>query len=138
MTARNALPVAAIAALLALAGCGGQAAAPSTTDTPQAASSSPPAPLKLSARQINQQDRVSAAHKRRESQAMDRRPLLDRLPITVGDVTISIGGLAPDDKTTIIAIDPGAGTRQHALAVYRDALHAYDDRGTAYEPKVTK
>lgn len=127
----------ALLAPLTLAACGTNAA-PAPTTTPAPTSKPAPAPRPPKAAEINTQDRTSRTHKRRESEAMDSRPLLDRLPLTVGDVTISIQGLAPDGKTTLLRVDAGEGTAEHARAVYRDALHAYQDSGRAYKIEVVR
>ncbi len=124
----------ALLAPLTLAACG----SPAPTATPTPTTRPAPTPRPPKAAEVNTQDRTSRAHKRRESEAMDERPLLDRLPLTVGGVTISIQGLAPDGKTTLLRIDAGEGTDAHARSVYRDALHAYRDSGRAYKIEVVR
>ncbi|MDQ8045447.1 MAG: hypothetical protein REI11_12650 [Patulibacter sp.] len=86
----------------------------------------------MSASQIAAQDRPSVLQQRREAQAMKRRPLLDHLPLTVGGVTIEIGGLARDDKTVLIDAVLGDRSVADARAIYEDALAAFNDRGRRY------
>lgn len=132
MTRRAALPI--LLAGLALAGCGD----PYAGNQPHLSSSqdtttTPPPPPRLTAAQINQQDRVDRAHKQREEHAMRSRPLLDHLPLTVGDAEISIYGLASDNRHTVLLIE--APTKALGREAYRSALHAYADTGAAYQPK---
>ena len=61
--------------------------------------------------------------------------MLPALPITDSGVTIDIGGLAPDGRTTILTLTTRLG-RAHALAVYRHELRRYGDTGRAYQPVV--
>lgn len=132
MTRHATLPI--LLAALALAGCGDPYAGnqPRLSSSENTTATAPPPP-KLTAAQINQQDRVDRAHKHREEHAMRSRPLLDHLPLTVGDAEISIYGLAADNRHTVLLIE--APTKTLGREAYRYALHAYADRGTAYQPK---
>lgn len=93
------------------------------------------APEPLTAAQINRQDRTSAAQRRRETRAFDRRPLLAALPIELAGVRIDIAGLAADQRTTILELTPGPRGRAYAWAVYRRALAALGDSGHAYSTR---
>lgn len=132
MTARAAIRLLTAAALAAAtAGCG--------HENPRSSLGSPvPAPPTLSAEQINEQDQVSAAHRRRESLAMDSRPLLDHLPIAVDGVAVSVGGLAADNATTVLLIDPGERSDRAALAIYRALLRHHHDTGHAYRTEIQR
>jgi hypothetical protein len=87
---------------------------------------------------LDRQDRTSAAQRRRESHALDDRPLLTRLPLRFGGVTIDIAGLAADGHTSTLVIDRGPRTRVFASAVYRRALATYHDDGRAYRLRWTR
>ena len=91
-----------------------------------------PAPPQLPLAALDRQDRTSAAQRRRESHALDDRPLLSRLPLRFAGVTIDIAGVDADEHTTALVIDPGPRTRVFASAVYRRALATYRDDGRAY------
>ena len=49
---------------------------------------------------------------------------------------IDIAGLAPDDRTTVLSIDPGRGTRAHARAIYRRELRRARRPGRRLRPGV--
>lgn len=91
-----------------------------------------PVPPRLDRREINTQDRTSAAHRRHELRDTAARPLLAVLPVELASVRIAVDGVAADGRTTTIAIDPGRRSREYAGALYRRALDAYGDPGTAY------
>lgn len=102
---------------------------------PPSVDESSPEPGGTEARGIDAQDRVSKQHRDREQEAMAERPMLDRLPLRVGEVRMSIAGLAKDGRSTIIEVDAGAGSRRAARAAYRRALKSFGDRGVSYEPR---
>ncbi|MCA1657562.1 MAG: hypothetical protein LC713_07645 [Actinobacteria bacterium] len=135
------LPAAAAAAI-ALAGCGlHNPAAPATTTTaPPAAAArtatTPPTPTP-SAAQINRQDHPSPTLEHAQRAAAASRPMLPALPITANGVTIDVGGLAADGRTTVLTLTTRLG-RAHALAVYRHELRRYGDTGRAYQPVVQR
>lgn len=130
MNARATLP--ALLAVAALAGCSDPYADTPKVKLGEPATDTQPAPTQPRS-VINSQDRTSAEHRRREDAAMRERPLLDHLPMTIGDVEISIYGLAADDRHTVLQITaPDEATGRDA---YRAALRAHADRGTAYEPR---
>jgi hypothetical protein len=106
------------------------AATPVATRTPE--------PPKLGRDVIDRQDRTTRRERKRESRALDSRPLLTQLPLERAGVTIDIAGLAADRQTTILSIDPGTHARAHARAVYQRALAAYRDSGDAYELEWTR
>lgn len=89
-------------------------------------------PSPLTSTEVNRQDRVGRAHRRRETRAFDRRPLLAVLPLDLGGVRIEIAGLAEDGKTTILSIAAGARGQRYAEDLYRRALAAYGDSGADY------
>lgn len=133
--------LAAIAAAIALAQAHDESqrapASGAAPTRPQRATPTPapvrtPAPPRLSRAQINRQDRAGAARRAIEARVFDARPLLQRLPLARGGVRIDIAGLAPDDRSTVLSIDPGQRSRAHARRVYRSALRQTDDDGTAY------
>jgi hypothetical protein len=103
---------------------------PATTPTP--AQTRTPAPPRLDGAAINRQDRTTHQHRAREARAYDTRPLLSRLPLERAGVRIGIAGLAADDHTTVLVIDPGDRSRAHARNVYLRALRAVGDSGQAY------
>lgn len=78
---------------------------PSSTATRPPTSTPPP----LVAAQLDQQDRVGRLHRRRETLAFDRRPLLSVLPLELAGVGIEIAGLAADGRTTILRSRPVGG-----------------------------
>jgi hypothetical protein len=133
------LAAAAAATAIALAGCGLQNPdAPSSSAPPSTPASPPPAAAAAAstAAQINRQDHPPAALERSQAAAAAARPMLPALPITAAGVTIAIGGLAPDGRTTILTITSPRGGRRHALAVYRYELRRYGDNGDAYQARV--
>jgi hypothetical protein len=105
---------------------------PAVTPAPSPSAEPTPTPPRLERAQINRQDRSSRRHRAREAQVFDARPLLERLPVTQAEVRIDIGGLAADDRTTVLAIDPGRTSRAHARTIYAAALRRTRDPGTAY------
>lgn len=91
----------------------------------------------LSAEQINRQDPRDARRQRDEARAHDLRPLLNALPVTFHGVTLDIGGLAADNRTTIIRADAhGLGRRQARIA-YRTLRRRTGDRSRSYRLAVT-
>jgi hypothetical protein len=116
--------IALLGALALLVSRGGEQSAPeqrpAETVTPQ--------PPRVGAKTLDGQDRVSRTQRRVEARVFDARPLLSRLPLTRGGVRIDIAGLAPDDRTTILAIDPGRRTRAHARAVVEALQRRIGDR----------
>jgi hypothetical protein len=97
-----------------------------------------PAPPELPVRAINGQDRTSAGHRAREARAFDSRRLLARLPLQRAGVRIDLAGLAPDEHTTILSIDPGGRSRAHAQAVYARELARAGDPASAYALEWTR
>lgn len=91
-----------------------------------------PVPPQLDRQEINEQDRTSAAHRRRELRDAAARPLLAVLPVELAGVRMAVDGIAADDRTTTIAIDPGQRGRAYASALYRRAMTAYGDPGSVY------
>ena len=131
-------------AAIALAGCGLHN--PDAATTPARPSAPPPSTTTAAPRtlapassptpaQINRQDHPSPALQRSQQAANAARPMLPALPITANGVTIDIGGLAADGRTTILTLTTRLG-RAHALAVYRRELRRYGDTGRAYQPVV--
>lgn len=129
MNVRALIPAALAAA--ALSGCSDPyASAPATTPS---TSTTPPRLPEYSREQVNRQDHSTAQQRHREQAAMEDRPMLDHLPLEIGDVEISVYGLAADDRHTVLQIsapDEAAGRD-----AYRAALRSYGDRGTAYETR---
>ena len=80
---------------------------------------------------INKQDPPDPERQALEERVQRERPLLERLPVTVRGVTVDVGGLAPDNKRTVIDVR-GGRTVQDALAVYEALLKASGDSGKAY------
>jgi hypothetical protein len=78
---------------------------------------------------------VTRAHRRRESRALDERPLLSELPLELGLISIDAAGLTPDGRRTVITLT--GPDRVVAEAAYRQALQALGDPGTAYAPRWT-
>lgn len=126
---------AAIAAAIVSTGCGVDDPYAGQPLVPTVPAKTVPQPPKLSASAINKQDQASPAERRRQSRVMDERPLLNRLPLTVDGVSVDIGGLAADNKTTVITVDRGRGTLSHARKVYVQLLHRYRDTGQSYDPR---
>lgn len=100
--------------------------------TPPVATTTPEPP-ELRPATLDRQDRVSRARRRAEAQIFDARPLLSRLPATRAGVHVDVGGLAPDDRTTIFVVDAGSRTRAHARAVVAALLRHAGDRGDQYQ-----
>jgi hypothetical protein len=133
------LVLGALAVTVALTGCGvpnpDAASSPSTASTPTPTTTAltpSPAPTRA---QVNRQDHPSPGQVRSQQAASSARPMLPALPITANGVTIDIGGLAPDGRTTILTLTTRLG-RAHALAAYRHELRRYGDTGRAYQPVV--
>lgn len=131
----------AVVALVLLAGVlatsGRQLTHPGPTGPMERPAATPPesrtpAPPRLRRDAINTQDRTTQRHREIESQAFDSRPLVSRLPIARAGVRIDVGGLASDDRHTVLSIDPGARTRAYAREVYRRALRHAGDPGSVY------
>ena len=105
---------------------------PTVTPSSTPVASPTPAPPQLSRQEINRQDRVSAEHAQRESDAMDGRPLLNHLPIVLGNVAIELSGAGPGGETAEVTVSHENVSRAHAREVYERTLAVYDDPGTAY------
>jgi hypothetical protein len=131
---RLALALAAFATA-ALSGCG--LGNPDAASSPPAPAPATPrrSPARRTAAQVNRQDHPLAALVRSQAAAAAARPMLPALPITAAGVTIAVGGLAPDGRTTILTLTSARG-RAHALAVYRHELRRYGDNGRAYQTSV--
>jgi hypothetical protein len=95
-----------------------------------------PRPPALARAQLERQDRVDAAQRRREGAALDRRALLAHLPLALAGVTIDIAGLGADGRTTMLELDAGGRSRAYARAIYARALRTYGDSGRAYETRL--
>lgn len=91
----------------------------------------------LSDAQINRQDSPDASRQRDEARAHDRRPLLNALPVTLHGVTFDIGGLAADDRTTIIRADARGLGRGHARVAFQSLERMTGDRSRSYRLQVT-
>jgi hypothetical protein len=102
--------------------------------TPARSESAEPTPAapRLKPAEINRQDRTNRRHRDREAEVFDARPLLSRLPLERHGVRIDIAGLAADDQTSVLAIDPGRASRAHTRAIYEWMLRRTRDPGTAY------
>lgn len=105
--------------------------APERPSSPPAATTTP-APPELHPATLDGQDRVSRARRHAEAQVFDARSLLSELPATRDGIRVDVGGLAPDDQTTILVVDPGSRTRVHARNVVTELLHRTGDRGHGY------
>lgn len=97
-----------------------------------------PSPPELRSETLNRQDQVSRARQRVESEVFDARPLLSQLPITRAGVRVDVGGLAPDDRTTILAVDPGTRSRAHARDALERRLRRARHRGHGYRLEWTR
>jgi hypothetical protein len=91
-----------------------------------------PAPPSIDRAAIDLQDRTSTTRRRAEARVHDSRPLLTMLPARRAGVRVDIGGLAPDGRTTVLAIDPGSRSRAHARRVLAALLDRTQDRGDGY------
>jgi hypothetical protein len=112
--------------------------APKTATTPgtrTATLRSIPAP-RLTARQIDRQDRPDPRRQRDEADVFDRRPLLSVLPSTLQSVRFEIGGLAADGRTTIILANAGALGRRRARIAYDTLRRRTGDRSRSYRLEV--
>ena len=94
-----------------------------------------PAP-RLSDAQINRQDPPEPRRQRREARAHDQRPLLTVLPTTLQGVTFDIGGLADDDRTTIVVADARGLGSQRAQIAWRTLLRRTGDRSLSYRLEI--
>jgi len=113
---------------------GEQNVTPDTTTTSGASTAAlrpVPAP-RLTARQINRQDRPDARRQRDEAQAFDRRPLLNVLPTTLHGVMFDIGGLAADGRTTIVRANARGLGRRRARIAYETLRRRTGDRSRSY------
>jgi hypothetical protein len=104
---------------------------PSTTGTATVPLRSVPA-SRLTAAQINRQDRPNARRQRDEARSFDRRPLLNALPTTLEGVTFDIGGLASNGRTTIIRAHPRELGRRRARIAYDTLKRRVGDRSRSY------
>jgi hypothetical protein len=138
---RTVLALAALAAIAAATTLAAQPGSKEATQLPRAPMVTPgpspspqptPAPPRLAPAVIDRQDRTSWRHREREAEVFDARQLLSRLPLERDGVRVDIAGLAADDGTTVLAIDPGRASRAHARAIYARALLRAGDPGTAY------
>jgi len=133
---RALLLLAALAAIAAAIALSAQPRRPpSSAQRPPASATTPtptPAPPRVDRVAINRQDRTTRRHRAREARVYDMRPLLSRLPLERRGVRIDLAGLAADDRTTVLAIDPGDRSRAHARRVYERALRATHDAREAY------
>jgi hypothetical protein len=130
-TAMCLLALAAIGAVLTSTAVDEHPAPPVSRLRPPVTSATPQAPA-LPRIAIDRQDRTSSAHRRREAEAFDARPLLSALPLERACVRIDIAGLAREGRTTVLSIAPGVHGRAFARAVYKRALALLDDPGTTY------
>jgi hypothetical protein len=144
MTTRSwpTLLIAPSAALLS--GCGisnpyatDRAPTSTATTTASTAASRPGGGRALTAAQINRQDHPSRELLRRQQAASRQRPMLSALPISSDGVRIAIGGLARDERTTILTLTTRRG-RAHTLRIYRRQLRRYGDNGHAYRVRVRR
>ena len=135
---RALLLLAALAAIAAATALSAQPTRPpSSAQRPPATATTPtptptPAPPRVDRAAINRQDRTTRRHRAREARVYDMRPLLSRLPLERRGARIDLAGLAADDRTTVLAIDPGDRSRPHARRVDARALRATHDAGEAY------
>lgn len=134
---RRLVPPVAVLAVLVTAALGLRVPEASISPSPRLRSIPQPTPKqsppKLSAVAIDRQDRVTRAHRDRETRAFDERPLLALLPLELAGVRIEISGLAADGRRTILRVYAGPRTAGFATTVYRRALSAAGDDGAAYE-----
>ena len=91
---------------------------------------------RLTARQINRQDRPDRRRQRDEAHVFDRRPLLSVLPLTLQSVRFSIGGLAADGRTTIIRANAGGLGRRRARIAYDTLRRRTGDRSRSYRLEI--
>lgn len=87
---------------------------------------------RLTAREVNRQDRMSQRERRRQLESALTRPLLSLLPLDLAGAHLDVAGIAPSGKV-LLRITPGAQGRADAQATLRRTLEALDDPGTAYE-----
>jgi len=106
-----------------------------TADSSSAGLRSIPAP-RVTARQINRQDRPDARRQHEEAQAFDRRPLLTVLPATVQSVRFDIGGLASDGRTTIIRAHAGGLGQRRVRIAYATLRRRTGDRSRSYRLEI--
>lgn len=105
--------------------------------TPDSRTLRPVPRSQFSAEQINRQDPPDAVRQRDEARAHDRRPLLNALPATVHGVAFDIGGLAADERTTIIRADARELGRRHARIAFQTLERITGDRSRSYRLEVT-
>jgi hypothetical protein len=91
---------------------------------------------RLTARQINRQDRPDRRRQRDEAHVFDRRPLLSVLPTTLQSVRFEIGGLAADGRTTIIRANAGDLGRRRARIAYDTLRRRTGDRSSSYRLEI--
>ncbi len=113
----------------------GLSASPTVTPIRTASPVATPAPPRLRRAEIDRQDRITAAQRRRESRALDDRPLLAELPLELGPVTIALAGQAPDGRRAQLQLT-GSDERS-ARRVYRQVLKTLGDSGDAYAARWT-
>ena len=106
-----------------------------TSGTRTATVRSVPAP-RLTARQINRQDRPDRRRQRDEAHVFDRRPLLSVLPTTLQSVRFEIGGLAADGRTTIIRANARGLGRRRARIAYDTLRRRTGDRSSSYRLEI--
>jgi hypothetical protein len=94
-----------------------------------------PAP-RLTARQIDRQDRPDRRRQRDEARVFDRRPLLSVLPTTLQSVRFEIGGLAADGRTTVIRANAGDLGRRRARIAYDTLRRRTGDRSSSYRLEI--
>jgi hypothetical protein len=134
----RALLAIAILAAIVMVGTGDRHDAPKTTmtsGTRTATLGSISAP-RLTARQINRQDRPNPRRQRDEADVFDRRPLLSVLPTTLQSVQFEIGGLAADGRTTIIRANARGLGRRRARIAYDTLRRRADDRAGSYRLEI--
>jgi len=113
----------------------GLSASPTVTPYRIASPVATPAPPRLPRAEIDRQDRITAAQRRRESRALDDRPLLAELPLELGPVTIGLAGQARDARRAQLQLT-GSDERS-ARRVYRQVLETLGDSGDAYVARWT-
>ena len=111
-----------------------------THSAPAPALSPPPRPVAgsgLSDEQIDRQDPPDPIRQRSEALAHDRRPLLNALPVVVHGVSFDIGGLAGDDRTTIIRADARSLGERQARIAFQTLRRLTGDRSRSYRLDVS-
>jgi hypothetical protein len=82
--------------------------------------------------QVRAQDRLTARQQRHETVGLQRRRLLEHLPIELAAVRIDIAGISADGQRTALLLHARGHSRHFARMVYRQALRTYGDSGHAY------